>query len=56
MTIVMEIALETVAPMYIFRCASELCSRKTALRGGKPPSRLPVPLVQWHSGALGLSR
>lgn len=40
--IVMEIALETVAPAYIFRSASEPRSRKTAPRGGKPLARLPV--------------
>lgn len=51
-TIIMEIALETVASMYIFRSTSELCSRKTAWRGGKPPARLPAPIVQRHGEAL----
>lgn len=56
--IVMEIALETVAPAYIFRSVSEPRSRKTAARGGKPPAGLPAmplpPAAWWGlAGSLG---
>lgn len=55
--IVMEIALETVAPMHIFRSVSELRGRKTALRGGKPPAGPPalrLPPAAWWSLAGSL--
>lgn len=49
--IVMEIALETVAPANIFRSTSELRNRKTPRRRGKPPSRLSaLPLPPGCSG------